>query len=131
MLLQQQPFLIMTMSTLYKYIYIHIYIYMYTYTHLSFDIYISNCITYMIIYIYICHPFLLQHLPVTSSFFSFEAMSSIASSGGLVSSGGPYYMISRALGAKLWIFQGDDPALDLRYIYVYIHTLDIYTIYYL
>ena len=28
-----------------------------------------------------------------------EAMSSIASSGGLVSSGGPYYMISRALGA--------------------------------
>lgn len=27
-------------------------------------------------------------------------MSSIASSGGLVSSGGPYYMISRALGAR-------------------------------
>ncbi len=31
---------------------------------------------------------------------SLEAMSSIASSGGLVSSGGPYYMISRALGAR-------------------------------
>ena len=37
---------------------------------------------------------------------SCEAMSSIASSGGLVSSGGPYYMISRALGRPKVLYSG-------------------------
>ena len=63
-------------------------------------------------------------LSFLAAFCTTAAMSSIASSGGLVSSGGPYYMISRALGDE--IIDVNKESRTYLYTYIYIVSKKIY-----